>query len=88
MNAATTPSHDNDIPVEVDFTGATRGKFYRPNLRLNLPVYLDAEVQDYQNVNAAKKEASAAGVAERMAFYWKNEERDCVAQINRRATKH
>ncbi|CAH1203185.1 conserved hypothetical protein [Candidatus Nitrotoga sp. BS] len=68
MNAATTPSHDNDIPVEVDYTGSTRGKFDQPNLRPNLPVYLDAEVQDYQNVIAAKKETTASGLPERMAF--------------------
>lgn len=56
MNATTTPSPpDDDMPAEVDFTGATRGKFYRPNLRLNLPVYLDADVQEYLNVIAAKK---------------------------------
>ena len=55
MNAATTQPPDDDMPTEVDFTGATRGKFYRPNLRLNLPVYLDADVLDYLNVIAAKK---------------------------------
>jgi hypothetical protein len=56
MNATTTtPQDDDDMPAEVDFTGATRGKFYRPNLRLKLPVYLDAEVQDYLNAIAAKK---------------------------------
>ena len=55
MNAATTAPHDDDLPAEVDFTNATRGKFYQPNLRLNLPVYLDAEVQDYLNAIAAKK---------------------------------
>jgi hypothetical protein len=55
MNAATTAPHDDDLPAEVDFTNATRGKFYKPNLRLNLPVYLDAEVQDYLNAIAAKK---------------------------------
>ncbi|MDP1898123.1 MAG: hypothetical protein Q8K43_09585 [Sulfurimicrobium sp.] len=54
MNATTTHD-DDDMPAEVDFTGATRGKFYHPNLRLNLPVYLDAEVQDYLNAIAAKK---------------------------------
>ncbi|OFZ67505.1 MAG: hypothetical protein A2V79_07210 [Betaproteobacteria bacterium RBG_16_56_24] len=54
MNTTTTHDED-DIPAEVNFAGATRGKFYRPNLRLNLPVYLDAEVQDYLNVIAAKK---------------------------------
>ena len=54
MNATTTHD-DDDMPAEVDFTGAMRGKFYRPNLRLNLPVYLDAEVQAYLNIIAAKK---------------------------------
>ena len=55
MNANSTTHDDDDMPAEVDFTGAARGKFYRPNLRLKLPVYLDAEVQDYLNAIAAKK---------------------------------
>ena len=55
MNATTTTPQDDDIPAEVDFTNATRGKFYKPGLRLNLPVYLDAEVQDYLNAIATKK---------------------------------
>ncbi|MHB1291797.1 MAG: hypothetical protein ACYCY5_06340 [Sulfuricella sp.] len=54
MNANTTHD-DDDMPAEVDITGAARGKFYRPNLRLNLPVYLDADVQNYLNAIAAKK---------------------------------
>ena len=28
---------------EYDFTGAERGKFYRADAKLNLPVYLEAE---------------------------------------------
>jgi hypothetical protein len=63
MNAATTTPHDDDIPAEVDFTNATRGKFYKPNLRLNLPVYLDADVQDYLNVIAAKKGVALSQLA-------------------------
>ena len=63
MNAATTAPQDDDIPAEVDFTNATRGKFYKPNLRLNLPVYLDAEVQDYLNVIAAKKGVALSQLA-------------------------
>lgn len=54
MNA-TTLHDDDDMPAEVDFTGATRGKFYHPNLMLNLPVYLDAEVQNYLSAIATKK---------------------------------
>ena len=63
MNTATTAPHDDDLPAEVDFTNATRGKFYKPNLRLNLPVYLDAEVQDYLNAIAAKKRVTLSQLA-------------------------
>jgi hypothetical protein len=49
------PSGDDEMPDEVDFSGGTRGKFYRANARLNLPVYLDADVQTYLSAIAAKK---------------------------------
>lgn len=38
---------DDDMPAEIDFSKGMRGKFFRPDTRLSLPVYLDAEVQDY-----------------------------------------
>jgi hypothetical protein len=38
---------DVDMPVEIDFSGGTRGKFFTPGAALNLPVYLDAKVQAY-----------------------------------------
>ena len=53
--SAVTPDDNDDIPPEIDFSGGTRGKFYRPNARLNLPVYLDADVQDYLAALAARK---------------------------------
>jgi hypothetical protein len=54
--SATTPAPDNDdLPAEIDFSGGKRGKFYRPNTKLNLPVYLDADVQAYLSAIAAKK---------------------------------
>jgi hypothetical protein len=37
--------HDDDMPDEIDFSKGERGKFFRPGMRLNLPVYLDSEVQ-------------------------------------------
>jgi hypothetical protein len=56
MNAPKPSAPDEgDMPAEIDFSGGTRGKFYRPNARLNLPVYLDAEVQAYLIPLAAKK---------------------------------
>jgi hypothetical protein len=48
-------SSDDDIPAEIDFSGGTRGKFHRPNARLNLPVYLEADVQAYLAALAARK---------------------------------
>ncbi|MFN7369456.1 MAG: hypothetical protein ACK5SG_04395 [Burkholderiales bacterium] len=56
MNAATTPPQDDDdMPTEIDFSGAVRGKFFSPNLKLNVPVYLDADVQSYLANIASKK---------------------------------
>ena len=36
---------DEDMPEEIDFSHGERGKFYRPGQKLNLPVYLDDEIQ-------------------------------------------
>ena len=44
MSTPQTPP-DDDLPAEIDFSGGPRGKFYKPGATLNLPVYLDAEVQ-------------------------------------------
>lgn len=40
MNAQT-KLDDHDMPVEIDFSGARRGQFYRAGAQLNLPVYLE-----------------------------------------------
>lgn len=56
MNASTTHQHDDDdIPAEIDFSKGLRGKFYHANAMLNLPVYLDQEVQTYLSAIASKK---------------------------------
>jgi hypothetical protein len=39
--------NDDDMPSEIDFSKGTRGKFFKPGARLDLPVYLEAEVQAY-----------------------------------------
>jgi hypothetical protein len=36
--------NDDDLPNEVDFSKGVRGKFYRSNAKLNLPIYLDERV--------------------------------------------
>lgn len=46
---------DEDTPAEIDFSGGVRGKFYHAGARVNLPIYLDAEVQTYLAAVAKKK---------------------------------
>jgi hypothetical protein len=41
----TTP-HDDDMPAEIDFSGGKRGQFYQTGAQLQLPVYLERQVQD------------------------------------------
>ena len=40
---------------EYDFSSGVRGKFFRPEAVLRLPVYLDTEVQNYLAERAADK---------------------------------
>lgn len=47
----TTQSHDDDMPGEIDFSDGTRGKFYRKDAQLQLPIHLEASV----HVNAHSK---------------------------------
>jgi hypothetical protein len=42
---------------EYDFSNAVRGKFYRPEAKLKLPIYLDEEVLDFFT-----KQAESQGV--------------------------
>jgi hypothetical protein len=50
MGTPATPN--DDMPAEIDFSKGTRGQFFRANARLSLPVYLDADVQDYLSARA------------------------------------
>jgi hypothetical protein len=47
---------------EYDFSKGTRGKFFRPDAKLNLPVYLDAEVQDFVQRVAEQKRTNISAV--------------------------
>lgn len=40
---------------EYNFSKGKRGKFYKPNAKKNLPVYLDTEVLDYFSEKAKAK---------------------------------
>jgi len=41
----TKPRPNDDMPAEIDFAGAQRGKFFRKGARLRLPLYLDDPLQ-------------------------------------------
>jgi len=41
-----------DMPAVIDFSLGTRGKFFKPGATMNLPVYLDAQVQAYLTARA------------------------------------
>jgi hypothetical protein len=43
----TSDTHQDDMPDEIDFSAGTRGKFFKPNATLNLPVCLEASIQTY-----------------------------------------
>jgi len=45
---------------EYDFSKGVRGKFFQKNARLNLPVYLDDEVQSYLRERAKSKGVEVA----------------------------
>ena len=48
MNLITIPSKDDDdMPTDIDFSKAERGKFFKSNAALNLPIYLNLDTQDY-----------------------------------------
>jgi len=40
---------------EYDFSKAERGKFYRSDVKLNIPIYLDEEVSTFVEKIASKK---------------------------------
>jgi hypothetical protein len=43
------------MKAEYDFSKGERGKFYRPDAEIRLPIYLDADVQSYLTERAAEK---------------------------------
>jgi len=48
---------------EYDFSKGERGKFYRPDVRLNLPIYLDDDVAEFVQKYARRKKVDAQTAA-------------------------
>lgn len=51
---------------EYDFSKGERGKFFRKDASLNLPVYLDKEVQNYLQERAKSKGVNVAQLVNEM----------------------
>jgi hypothetical protein len=49
-----------------DFSKAERGKFYRPDIKLNLPIYLDDEVMAFVERLAEKKGADTSSIVNKL----------------------
>lgn len=47
---------------EYDFSKGMRGKFYRPNARLRLPVYLDDDIAEFIEKYAERKKVDVQTV--------------------------
>jgi len=47
---------------EYNFSKGVRGKFYRPNARLNIPIYLDDDIAEFVEKYAKKKKADTQTV--------------------------
>ena len=47
---------------EYDFSKAERGKFHRPDVKLNIPVYLESEVQDFVDKIAQARQSDTSTV--------------------------
>jgi len=50
------------VKKEYDFSTGERGKFYRPGVELNIPVYLEPDVAKVVREQARKKDVSIAVV--------------------------
>jgi len=49
-----------------DFSKGVRGKFYRQNVRLNLPIYLDKDIADFVQKCAERKKVDSQTVVNAM----------------------
>jgi transcription antitermination factor NusA-like protein len=51
---------------EYDFSKAERGRFHRPNARMNLPVYLEPQVQAWLGKVAGKRGEEVSKLVNRL----------------------
>lgn len=52
--------------MQYDFSKGVRGKFYRPDTRLNLPIYLDDDIIEFVQKYAQRKKVDMQTVVNDM----------------------
>jgi hypothetical protein len=56
----------NKMRKEYDFSKGERGKFYRPDSTINIPVYLDKEIFDFVQKIASEKGLTSSSVVNQL----------------------
>lgn len=51
---------------EYDFSKGERGKFYKPNVKLNIPVYLDSVAYSFVEKIAEKKQEDVSTIVNKL----------------------
>lgn len=51
---------------EYDFSKGVRGKFFRPDAKMNLPVYLDSDVLSFVEKIASSRRSDISAVVNRL----------------------
>jgi len=46
---------ENNMKKEYDFSKGERGKFFHPDIKTNLPIYLDSDISDFVQKIAQRK---------------------------------
>jgi hypothetical protein len=64
---------------EYDFSGGERGRFFKPDAEINLPVYLNADVFAFVQ-NIAKKKNSDVSVVVNQLIHSDMQIAECVAE--------
>ncbi len=51
-----------------DFSKGTRGKFHKPNVKMNLPIYLDDQVYSFVNKIAQEKKQDLSFIVNQLIY--------------------
>ncbi len=62
---STKPIHqiEDDIPDDIDFSQAERGKFFHPNAQFNLPIYINAALHAQLSSIATDRDVDVSAFA-------------------------